>query len=78
MILTAKQEEGLKLAVRRYHDREPWTCIAGYAGTGKSTLVKFIVSALDINPVDVCYELHARNLHRLRAFFLNISKLSGQ
>lgn len=55
MILTKKQEEGLKIAVHRFQDREPWTCIAGYAGTGKSTLVKFIVSALDINPKDVCY-----------------------
>ena len=25
------------------------------AGTGKSTLVKFIISALDIDPKDVCY-----------------------
>ena len=55
MILTTKQEEGLKIAVRRFKDREPWTCIAGYAGSGKSTLVKFIVSALEIDPIDVCY-----------------------
>lgn len=31
MILTAKQEEGLKIAVERYRNHEPWTCIAGYA-----------------------------------------------
>lgn len=31
MILTAKQEEGLKIAVARYKASEPWTCIAGYA-----------------------------------------------
>ena len=43
MVLTKKQEEGLKIAVERYNNGEPWTCIAGYAGTGKSTLVKFIV-----------------------------------
>ena len=55
MILTTKQEEGLKIAVRRFKDREPWTCIAGYAGTGKSTLVKFIVQALNLNENDVCY-----------------------
>ena len=53
--LTKRQEEGLKLAVARYHAREPWTCIAGYAGTGKSTLVKFIVAALDLYEDDVCY-----------------------
>lgn len=31
MILTAKQEDGLKIAVARYKANEPWTCIAGYA-----------------------------------------------
>ena len=31
MILTAKQEEGLKIAVARYKAHDPWTCIAGYA-----------------------------------------------
>lgn len=31
MILTAKQEEGLKIAVARYKNNEPYTCIAGYA-----------------------------------------------
>lgn len=55
MILTTKQEEGLKIAVARYKNNEPWTCIAGYAGTGKSTLVKFIVSALGLYPAEVCY-----------------------
>ena len=55
MILTKKQEEGLKIAIERYKNKEPYTCIAGYAGTGKSTLVKFIVSALNIDPEDVCY-----------------------
>lgn len=55
MILTNKQEEGLKIAVERYKAKEPWTCIAGYAGTGKSTLVKFIIAALDLSPDDVAY-----------------------
>ena len=55
MILTNKQEEGLRIAVERYKAREKYTCIAGYAGTGKSTLVKFIISALKIHPADVCY-----------------------
>lgn len=31
MILTAKQEEGLKIAVARYKNKEAYTCIAGYA-----------------------------------------------
>ena len=55
MILTNKQEQGLHIAIDRYNHNEAWTCIAGYAGTGKSTLVKFIVSALNIDPIDVCY-----------------------
>lgn len=55
MTLTNKQEEGLKIAVARYKAQEPWTCIAGYAGTGKSTLVKFIIAALNLRPEDVAY-----------------------
>lgn len=55
MELTKKQAEGLKIAVARYKDREPYTCIAGYAGAGKSTLIKFIVAALNINPDRVAY-----------------------
>lgn len=31
MELTKKQEEGLKIAVARYNEGKPWTCIAGYA-----------------------------------------------
>ena len=31
MTLTKKQEEGLKISVARYKNREPYTCIAGYA-----------------------------------------------
>lgn len=55
MELTRKQEEGLHIAVERYLHEEPYTVIAGYAGTGKSTLIKFIVSALQINPEGVAY-----------------------
>ena len=55
MILTTKQEEGLRIAVERYRNNEPYTVIGGYAGTGKSTLIKFIIAALDIRPDDVCY-----------------------
>ena len=55
MELTKKQEEGLKIAVERYKRGEKYTCIAGYAGTGKSTLVKFIVSALNVSEDEICY-----------------------
>lgn len=53
--LTNKQEQGLRIAVERYKAHEPWTCIAGYAGTGKSTLVKFIIAALNVAPDNVAY-----------------------
>ena len=55
MILTAKQEQGLKIAVERHRAGEKYTVIAGYAGTGKSTLVKYIVEALDVERDRVCY-----------------------
>ena len=57
MELTKKQQEGLKIAIERYKNHEKFTVISGYAGTGKSTLVKFIVEALpDIEPeLDVKY-----------------------
>ena len=48
MVLTKGQEKGLKVAVERYRNNEPYTVIAGYAGTGKSTLVPYIVDALNI------------------------------
>ena len=48
MILTAGQERGLKIAVERYKNKEPYTVIAGYGGTGKSTLIPYIIEALNI------------------------------
>ena len=55
MILTNKQMEGLRIAVDRYKAGMPWTCISGYAGSGKSTLVRFIVEALGFNKEEVAY-----------------------
>ena len=43
MELTRLQEQGLKIACERYRSKEPYTVIAGYAGTGKSTLLKHLV-----------------------------------
>ena len=34
MELTNKQQEALTLAVSRYMNGEPYTCISGYAGVG--------------------------------------------
>lgn len=50
MELTRKQEEGLRIAIDRYNHNEPYTVIAGYAGTGKSTLINFIIAALEVDP----------------------------
>ena len=57
MELTQKQQEGLDLAIERFKSGERYTIISGYAGTGKSTLVKFIIAGLPgINPdEDVVY-----------------------
>ena len=55
MILTRKQEEGLRIAVNRFKLGMPYTCIAGYAGSGKSTLVRFIIEALEVPEEEVCY-----------------------
>lgn len=55
MELTLKQQQGLDLAVKRYRDGEKYTVISGYAGSGKSTLVKFIVSALQVPEERIVY-----------------------
>ena len=55
IILTERQAQGLDIAISRYQQRKPYTCIAGYAGTGKSTLVKFIIEALNLPPQDVAF-----------------------
>ena len=57
--LTEKQEKGLDLAVQRYINGERITVIAGFAGTGKSTLVQFIVAALGIPSDKVVYAAYA-------------------
>lgn len=55
LVLTNGQEIGLKVAVERYNTHQPYTTIVGYAGTGKTTLVKFIVDELQLKDVDVVY-----------------------
>ena len=55
MILTKGQEKGLSIARERYHNKEPYTIISGYAGTGKSFLVSTIISSLDLTSNDVAY-----------------------
>lgn len=62
MILNNKQENAIKTIVNRFEKGEQYSVLAGYAGTGKSTCVKFIVEALSsrgIDPdIDVCYSAY--------------------
>lgn len=55
MELTRKQEEGLKIALERWKNKEKYTVISGYAGSGKSTLIKFIIAAMNLYPNEVRY-----------------------
>ena len=55
MELTLKQQQGLDITLQRHKDKEKYVVISGYAGTGKSTLVKFIVDALQVAPDKICY-----------------------
>ena len=55
MQLTNKQENGLNEAITRYKNHEKYVTISGYAGTGKTTLVRFIIEALDVSEDKVAY-----------------------
>ena len=55
MILTTNQKKGLDIALKRYKEGFKYTVISGYAGSGKSTLVRFIIDAIDIDEKKVCY-----------------------
>ena len=55
MILTKGQEKGLKTAIERYKQNFKYVTISGYAGSGKSTLVRFIIDAINIDEEKVCY-----------------------
>jgi exodeoxyribonuclease-5 len=55
MELTSKQQKGLDLVLKKHKNNEKYAVISGYAGTGKTTLVKFIISALDVDEDKVAY-----------------------
>lgn len=55
MILTKGQEQGLKTCVERYKNKEIYTVISGYAGTGKTTLIQFVIAALHLYDSEVAY-----------------------
>lgn len=90
MILTRAQEMALNIALDRWRHNEKYVVISGYAGTGKSTLVRFIIDAMNIDEDLVCYcaftgkaaevlrskgNKNAMTLHRL--LFESIPKASG-
>ena len=56
MALNLDQEKGLKTIVERYNGNKPYTVLSGYAGTGKSYLLRHAISALGLNPeTDVAF-----------------------
>lgn len=55
MELNDRQKDGLKLAITRYNNGEKYTVISGFAGTGKTTLVKHIIQELGIDENFVCH-----------------------
>lgn len=55
MTLSEKQEQGLKILLDRYNKGEQYSVLSGYAGAGKSTLIKFIVQALGFTDDKVGY-----------------------
>lgn len=55
MKLTQGQEKALKVCVERYKKKEPYTVIVGFAGTGKTTLVQFVVKELKLRSEQVVF-----------------------
>lgn len=53
--LTKNQKQGLKISLERYKKGEKYTCIAGYAGTGKSTLVSYLIKELGLRDEEIAY-----------------------
>ena len=55
MILTKGQEEAIKTCVQRFKSKLPYTTITGPAGSGKSSVVPYIVKALGIHDDEVVF-----------------------
>ena len=48
MILDEHQSKAIDIIRDRYKQKEPVTVISGYAGTGKSTIIKYFVEGMHI------------------------------
>lgn len=55
MELTNGQQKGLEIACEMFKKGYPYTVIAGYAGTGKTTLVQFIIKELKLKDDEVVF-----------------------
>lgn len=55
MQFTIGQEKAIQIAIERYKNKEPYTVIAGYAGTGKTYIIKYIIDSLNISESQVAY-----------------------
>lgn len=55
MILKDGQEKALKIILQRHKNREKYVVVSGYAGVGKTTLVRFAIEALDVSKDKVVY-----------------------
>ena len=55
MSLTKGQEKGLKIALERYKNHQKYTVISGYAGVGKTFLVKRIVEEMELKDYQITY-----------------------
>ena len=52
---TLKQEEAIRVAKSRFLNNEPYTCIAGVAGSGKSATIAFLVAELELLKNEIIY-----------------------
>lgn len=53
--LTSEQEEGLRIAIQRYENKEKYTIISGLAGVGKSYLAQAIIEEIGVPENLVAY-----------------------
>lgn len=55
MELTEDQKKGIEIAKKRYFNADPYTIVAGYSGTGKSTLAAALIEELGLDRSSVAY-----------------------